>query len=129
VMSEQATVVAVEDPPVQDRCSVVELFAAGSRLVGENADLPSPFRLCDIHPSTGQLCFQLAPEPASVPALVAWGERFGGVLQAGDAVSMTGEPYRWVRVQFPYGGVQVLLWTHLPLPEPLPFDSPNNQAE
>jgi hypothetical protein len=118
VMSEQATVASLEDRLDQERRSVAELFAIGSWLVGQNADLPSPFSMCDLHPRTGQLSVQFAPEPESVPALVAWAQRLGGVIQAGTATSGGGERYRWCRVSFPFCGVQVSMWTHLPVPEP-----------
>ena len=127
-MSEQATVVALDERPALVGRSVAELFAVGSWLVTQNADLPSPFRLCDVHPTSRQLSFQLAPEPASLPALVAWAQRFGGVLRAGTATPAGHEPYRWCRVQFPYCGVQVAMWTHLPVPDPLPFDPPDESA-
>jgi hypothetical protein len=117
-MSERATVVPVGDRPSQECRSVAELFAIGSWLITQNADLPSPFRICDLHPRTAQLAFQFAPEPESVPALVAWAQRLGGVIQAGTATSGSGEPYRWCRVEFPFCGVRVGMWTHLPVPEP-----------
>jgi len=116
-MSEQTVVVAFEDLP-QARRSVAELFEIGSWLVAQNADLPSPFGLCDISPPTQELSFQFAPEPASVPALVAWAERFGGVIRAGTSTPAGREPYRWCRVQFPFCGVQVRMYAYLAVPEP-----------
>ena len=88
----------------------------------ENADLPAPFLLCDVSPGLGELSFQLAPEPASVPVLVAWADRFAGVIRAGAATRNGGEPYRCVRVTFPFRGVPVLMYVHLAMPEPLPFE-------
>src|SRR5919202_5099116 len=67
------------------RRSVAELFEIGARLVRENADLPAPCLLCDVSPGVGELSFQLEPEPASVPVLVAWADRFAGVIRAGAA--------------------------------------------
>jgi hypothetical protein len=118
MMSEHATVVLIDQPVKLARRSVAELFELGSGLVAQNADLPSPFAMCNVYPRTGQLSFQFAPEPASLPALVAWAQRFGGVIQAGTATSMDSKPYRWCRVNFPFCGVQIGMWTHLPVPEP-----------
>jgi hypothetical protein len=126
-MSEHATVVLIDQPVMLAQRSVAELFELGSWLVAQNADLPSPFRMCQVYPRTAELSFQFAPEPASLSALVGWAQRFGGVIWAGTATGR--RPYRWCRVQFPFCGVPVAMWTHLPVPESLPFDRPAGQAE
>ena len=105
------------------RRSVAELFEIGARLVRENADLPAPCLLCDVSPGVGELSFQLEPEPASVPVLVAWADRFAGVLRAGTCAHVGQQPCRWVRVTFPFDGVPVLMYVRLPaVQEALPFD-------
>jgi hypothetical protein len=118
-MTRERRWVEVEEVPLPDT-SVAELFEIGSLLVRENQDLPAPFELCDIAAALGELWFQLKPEPASVPALVAWALRFGGVLEGHTGVWGTGEPHRWVQVSVPFQGVLVLMYARVPVSDQQP---------
>jgi hypothetical protein len=111
-MSESmVNVVSLDDEPVMSR-PMWALFEAGAVLLADNSDLPAPIGLGSVYDS-GALSFQFAPEQSSVDALVAWAQRFGGAMNA-KTVTREGRSELWVKVCFPFGGVETEMYAHIP---------------
>jgi hypothetical protein len=87
------------------------LAVGAQNLLQEAADLPSPCYVAIY--DTQHISVQFGPDPSSLRAVTRWALRFGGVVISTPHQGQDG-PETWCSTEFPYYGVSVRAYAHIP---------------
>jgi hypothetical protein len=92
---------------------VSELTVGLADLFRQASGLPEPHSATISDIGAGNFTLQFPPVMASIKAITRWALRFGGVLESEPHEGEHG-PETWCRVEFPFYGVTVKAFAHIP---------------
>jgi hypothetical protein len=97
-------------------CSARELAVGLTDLFSKADGLALP-RFVAIHQRSQAFGLQFDDSAASYRALAAWAQRFGAVLASDNHTDTSGEPCKYVHIDFEFFGVEVQAYAFIPVTE------------